>query len=517
MMRAGSAARLHYTARMSVELPLDGSSLRLDQLRSFESARPRAVLTSDARSRMQGSVDVVRAAIATDRLAYGITTGFGAFASQRISGDQLRQLQLNLLRSHSTGVGTPLSARLVRRMLLLKANSLAAGFSGIRQEVVDALLALLNHDVLPVIPERGSVGASGDLAPLAHLSLCLIGEGTASQDGRVLEADAVCKAAGFEPLTLEPKEGLALINGTQLSLSLALDGLFRAETLLDAAIVIGALTVDALAGSYTPFDLRIHQASGLPHQINIAKRFGTLLTQSAIHLDHEHCGRVQDPYSVRCMPQVLGAVEAALDHARQVLSGAINGVSDNPLIFDNDILSGGNFHAEPLAMLSDYLGIAVAEMASMSERRTDLLDRRVNPALSMFLTSEPGLESGFMIAHVTAAALTSENRTLAHPASVDNVTTSAGQEDHVSMAPWAGYKLRSICSNTATVLAIELLAAAHALDKLQPQKTTDRLQQVHAFVRKHVDHQPKDHRLDRDIATLTSLLEAGTLSQFLEG
>ena len=500
----------------SSELLLDGTSLALGHLRAFESQRPHVALADSARERMQASVDVVRAAVENNRLAYGITTGFGAFANKRISSDQVRQLQLNLLRSHATGVGNPLPAPLVRRMLLLKINALAAGVSGIRHELIDALIALLNADVLPVIPERGSVGASGDLAPLAHLSLCVIGEGEAMHGEQRLEGRAVCEAAGFAPLALEAKEGLALINGTQLSLALALDGLFRAEALIDAAVVIGALTVDGLAGSYTPFDVRIHEASRLPHQVAIARRFGALLTESAIHRDHEHCDRVQDPYAVRCMPQVFGAVEAALDHARNVLSGAINGVSDNPLIFGNDILSGGNFHAEPLAMISDYLAIAVAELASMSERRTDLLDRRVNPALNMFLTTEPGLESGFMIAHVTAAALTSENRTLAHPASIDNVTTSAGQEDHVSMAPWAGYKLQRICTNTAYVLAIELLAAAHAIDKLQPLQTTERLQQVHAFVRRHIEYRPYDHRLDKDIATLTAVIEAGTLTQFLE-
>ena len=497
-------------------LELDGVSLTFDRLRTFERLRPPVRLANSAHTRMQASIDVVREAVRTDRLAYGITTGFGAFANKRISAAQVRQLQLNLLRSHTTGIGTPLAAPLVRRMLLLKVNSLAAGYSGIRQEVLDALLALLNSDVLPIIPERGSVGASGDLAPLAHMSLCLIGEGEAMYEGRRLEGAAVCEAAGFAPLTLEAKEGLALINGTQLSLALALDGLFRAETLLDATVVIGALTVDGLAGSYTPFDVRIHEASRLPHQVEIARRFGVLLTESAIHHDHENCDRVQDPYAVRCMPQVFGAIEAALDHGRNVLANAINGVSDNPLIFGNDILSGGNFHAEPLAMLSDYLAIAVSEIASMSERRTDLLDRRVNPALNMFLTTEPGLESGFMIAHVAAAALTSENRTLAHPASVDNVTTSAGQEDHVSMAPWAGYKLRRICTNTANVLAVELLAAAQAIDKLQPLQTTQPLQQVHAFVRRHVEHRPYDHRLDRDIATLAELIESGELSGFLQ-
>ncbi|MFL6620504.1 MAG: histidine ammonia-lyase [Povalibacter sp.] len=498
------------------ELLLDGNSLSLDQLRVFDSQRPSVSLSQSARERMQASVEVVRDAVASNRLAYGITTGFGAFANKRISSDQLRQLQVNLLRSHTTGVGTPLAESLVRRLLLLKINALAVGVSGIRQELIDALLALLNSDVVPIIPERGSVGASGDLAPLAHMSLCLIGEGEAIHHGKRIEGATVCEAAGFQPLTLEAKEGLALINGTQLSLALALNGLFEAEALLDAAVVIGALTVDGLAGSYTPFDVRIHEASRLPHQVAIARRFGALLTQSAIHSDHENCDRVQDPYAVRCMPQVFGAIEAALDHARSVLASAINGVSDNPLIFGNDIVSGGNFHAEPLAMISDYMAIAVSELASMSERRTDLLDRRVNPALNMFLTTEPGLESGFMIAHVTAAALTSENRTLAHPASVDNVTTSAGQEDHVSMAPWAGYKLRRICENTANVLAIELLAAAHAIDKLKPLKTTDKLQQVHAFVRRHVEYRPYDHRLDRDIAVLARLIESGALSQFLK-
>ncbi|PZN32933.1 MAG: histidine ammonia-lyase [Proteobacteria bacterium] len=496
-------------------LTLDGESLSVADLQSFlESPRPVA-LSEAARLRMQRSVETVRAAVRSDRVSYGITTGFGAFANRRISPDQVRQLQLNLVRSHACGVGAPLAADRVRLMLLLKANSLAAGFSGARPEIVDALLALLARDVLPIVPERGSVGASGDLAPLAHLSLCLIGEGEARHQGRTLVGREVCAAAGFAPLALEAKEGLALINGTQLSLALALEGLLRAQRLLDSAIVIGALTVDGLAGSYTPFDARIHEASRSPHQMEVARRFRLLLTESAIHRDHENCDRVQDPYAVRCMPQVFGAVEGVLDHARAVLGAAINGVSDNPLIFGEDILSGGNFHAEPLAMLSDYLAIAVTELAGMSERRTDLLDRRVNPALSMFLTTEPGLESGFMIAHVTAAALTSENRTLAHPASVDNVTTSAGQEDHVSMAPWAGYKLERICDNTARVLAIELLAAAHALDKLEPLRTTEPLQQVHAFVRRFVAYQPGDHRLDGDIARLAELIERGEIADFL--
>jgi histidine ammonia-lyase len=496
-------------------LTLDGSSLSLDDLRAFASPRPLVHLSNDARTAMQLSVEVVREAVTTDRVSYGITTGFGAFANKRISPDQVRQLQLNLVRSHASGVGPPLPAQLVRRMLLLKANSLAAGRSGVRPDVVDALLAMLNNDVLPVLPERGSVGASGDLAPLAHLSLCLIGEGEATQGERALADAAVCEAAGFAPIDLEAKEGLALINGTQQSLALALEGLFRAETLLDAAIVIGSLTVDGIAGSYTPFDARIHEASRSRHQVEVARRFRLLLTDSEIRRDHENCDRVQDPYAVRCMPQVFGAVESVLEHARDVLGSAINGITDNPLIFGRDILSGGNFHAEPLAMLSDYLAIAVAELASMSERRTDLLDRRVNPALNMFLTTEPGLESGFMIAHVSAAALTSENRTLAHPASVDNVPTSAGQEDHVSMAPWAGLKLLRVCDNTAKVLAVELLATAHAIDKQQPLETTEPLQRVHDLVRSVVAYRPFDHRLDREIDALAGLIQDGALSPFV--
>ncbi len=500
---------------MSAALQLDGQSLSLDDVRAFLLQPLAIALAPHARAAMLRSVETVRDAVRGDRVSYGITTGFGAFANKRISADQVRELQLNLVRSHACGVGEPLAPGIVRLILLLKANALAAGFSGARPEIVEALLALLERNVLPIVPSRGSVGASGDLAPLAHISLCLIGEGEALVGEKRVEGRAVCEAAGFAPIALEAKEGLALVNGTQLSLALALDGLIRAETLLAAAIVTGALTIDGLAGSYAPFDARIHEASRSPHQIEVARRFRLLLTESAIHRAHESCDRVQDPYAVRCMPQVYGAVEAALAHARDILSAAINGVTDNPLIFDEAIVSGGNFHAQPIAFLSDYLAIAVAELASMSERRTDLLDRRVNPALSMFLTTEPGLESGFMIAHVTAAALTSENRTLAHPASIDNVTTSAGQEDHVSMAPWAGFKLQRICDNTAHVLAIELLAAAHAIDKLQPLETTEPLQRVHAFVRKHVEYRPYDHRLDRDIATLARLIEGGEMARFL--
>lgn len=496
-------------------LEIDGTRLTLARLREFEAKRPVVRLAAAARRRMQASVQAVERAIAQGEVSYGINTGFGAFANRIIPAAKTRKLQLNLIRSHACGTGDPLPPHIVRRMLLLKANALAAGYSGARPVMADMLLALLNADVLPIVPSQGSVGASGDLAPLAHIGLALIGEGEAKRGDDRIEGDAVPAAAGFEPLSPQAKEGLALLNGTQLSLALALEGLFQAERLLDASIVAGALTVEGLAGSHAPFDARIHEASGLPGQQKAAARLRSLLTDSEILRSHEHCERVQDPYAVRCMPQVFGAVEHTLEHARQVLGAAANGVSDNPLIFGADILSGGNFHAEPIGFVSDYLAIAVAELASISERRIDLLDRRVNPNLNMFLATEPGLESGFMMAHVTAAALVSENKTLAHPASVDSLPTSAGQEDHVSMAPWAGRKLLTICANTARVLGIELLAAARAVDAMRPLATTPGLQRVHALVREHVPARPRDHRLDRDIETLAALVRAGAWSQFI--
>ncbi len=502
-------------ARRRPTLEIDGRRLTLAKLRAFEAQRPVVRLAPAARKRMQSSVEAVARAVAGGEVCYGINTGFGAFANRVIPTGKTRKLQLNLIRSHACGVGESLPAPIVRRMLLLKANALAAGFSGARPLMADMLLGLLNADVLPVVPSQGSVGASGDLAPLAHIGLAMIGEGEALQAGAELSGADVPRAAGFEPLEPQAKEGLALLNGTQLSLALALDGLFQAERLLDASIVAGALTVEGLAGSHAPFDPRIHAASELPGQATVAKRLRSLLTDSEILRSHEDCGRVQDPYAVRCMPQVFGAVENTLNHARQVLGAAINGVSDNPLIFGDDILSGGNFHAEPVGFISDFLAIAVAELASIAERRIDLLDRRVNPNLNMFLASEPGLESGFMMAHVTAAALVSENKTLAHPASVDSVPTSAGQEDHVSMAPWAGRKLLAICANTARVLGIELLAAARAVDAMRPLTTTPELERVHAFVREHVPQRQQDHRLDRDIEMLAGVVRSGACSRFV--
>jgi histidine ammonia-lyase len=492
-------------------LTLTGHGLTLQDLWEFDARRPEVLLGEDARRAMQVSVDTVRKVIDTDQVCYGINTGFGALAKERISRDRLIQLQYNLVRSHACGVGEPLAAPVVRRILLLKANSLAVGNSGIRPAVLETLLALLNHDVLPVIPSQGSVGASGDLAPLAHMTLALIGEGEALHEGKLLKGEAVLKVAGMKPVQLEAKEGLALLNGTQMSAALALQGLFGAEALLAASIVLGALTVEALAGSYSPFDARIHEVRNMHGQIKVAEAFRSLLTGSEIWKSHQGCDRVQDPYALRCMPQVYGAVWDTLEHAARVLSRELNSVSDNPLIFGADVLSGGNFHAEPLAFVSDFLAIAATELGNIAERRIDLLLRKVNPRLPMFLARDPGVESGFMIAHVTAAALASENKTLAHPASADTVPTSAGQEDHVSMAPWAGVKLNRIITNLSHILAVEALAAAEAIDLQRPAKTTDQLEPVHAAIRKLVPVAGGDRRLDRPMSRMASALADGSL------
>ncbi len=492
-------------------LTLTGHDLTLHDLDGFETARPMVALSAGARAAMQKSVDTVREVIDTDQVCYGINTGFGALARERISRDRLTQLQYNLVRSHACGVGEALPAAVVRRVLLLKANSLAVGHSGIRPEVVDTLLALLNHDVLPVIPSQGSVGASGDLAPLAHMTLALIGEGEAYAQGKLLKGEAVLKAAGVRPVQLEAKEGLALLNGTQLSAALAIQGLLGTRRALAASIAMGALTLEALAGSYSPFDARIHTARNMHGQIKVAEAFRSLLTGSEIWQSHQGCDRVQDPYALRCMPQVYGAVWDTLKHAEGVLTRELNSVSDNPLIFGKDVLSGGNFHAEALAFVSDFMAIAATELGNIAERRIDLLLKKVNPRLPMFLARDPGVESGFMIAHVTAAALASENKTLAHPASADTIPTSAGQEDHVSMAPWAGMKLARVLHNLDHILAVEALAAAEAIDLQRPAKTTAQLEPLQAAIRRHVPSATGDRRLDTGITALAAVLGDGSL------
>ena len=457
--------------------------------------------------------EVVMKVLASGKSVYGVNTGFGLLANKRISRESLDQLQLNLVRSHCAGTGPLFEDRVVRLILVLKLTSLARGFSGVRPVVIETLLKFFNEDILPCIPSKGSVGASGDLAPLAHLSLALIGEGEVRIGGIQSTAAAALESYRLEPLQLQAKEGLALLNGTQVSTSLALASLYESWRIFDAAMIAGALSVDAALGSDTPFDSRIHAARNQVGQIECADRFRSLLAGSEIRESHRDCSRVQDPYSLRCQPQVMGACLDSIRHAEQVLLREANSVSDNPLVFsDGDaILSGGNFHAEPVAIVADQLAVAIAEIGSLSERRLALLIDQHLSELPPFLVSEGGLNSGFMIPQVTAAALVSENKQLAVPASVDSLPTSANQEDHVSMATYAARRLQSMCENLATIVAIEILAACQGIDFRKPLQTSVPLRSVYKKVRKEVDFYEEDRPFHEDIESVKRLILAGEI------
>jgi histidine ammonia-lyase len=472
-----------------------------------------------------GCWDEVRAGAATvEKIvakgspAYGINTGFGKLANTHIPADQLEALQRNLVLSHSAGVGAPMDDRVVKLILLLKIASLARGRSGVRPLIIESLLRLLNAGVYPVIPAKGSVGASGDLAPLAHMSALLLGFGEAHVGGKRLAAHEALLSAGLSPITLAPKEGLALLNGTQASTALALHGLFQIEDVFAAAMVAGAMSVDAAMGSDTPFDARIHELRGQPGQIETAAAYRALLDGSGIRDSHlVGDDKVQDPYSLRCQPQVMGACLDVIHAASRTLEIEANGVTDNPLVFPDsgDVLSGGNFHAEPVAMAADQLAIAVAEIGALSERRMALL---VDPGLSglpPFLVKDSGLNSGYMMAQVTAAALASENKSFAHPASVDSLPTSANQEDHVSMATFAARRLTDMAENTAGIVAIELLAAVQGIDLRLPLKTSPALQRAHALVRARVPFYSHDRLLAPDIEAATALIRGGHFRGFI--
>ena len=449
--------------------------------------------------------------VAAGDAAYGINTGFGLLAQTRIPDDQLALLQRNLLLSHAAGIGAPLPDPVVRLILALKVNALARGHSGISLSLLDALLALLEHEVYPVIPAQGSVGASGDLAPLAHLSAVLLGLGQVRVNGKVLSAAQGLKIAGLKPIELRAKEGLALINGTQVSTALALAGLFGAEDVFAAAVVAGAMSVDALKGSDSPFDARIHLARGQPGQIAVAQEYRDLIAGSAIRASHLECSRVQDPYSFRCQPQVMGACLDLLRNCATTLALEANAVTDNPLLFveSGAVLSGGNFHAEPVAFAADTLALALAEIGSLAERRIAVLVDPKMSGLPAFLVEHSGLNSGFMIAQVTAAALVSENKTLATPASVDSIPTSANQEDHVSMATHAARRLLSMVDNAAAVVGIELLSAAQGIDFHRPSRSSSSLEQVHAGIRNDVPFYAADRLFAPDIAAAQSWVKSG--------
>ena len=504
---------------MATSLHLVPGALTLDALLAIHAGGVQLKLDAACRPGMRASQQVVQSAADGDAPVYGVNTGFGKLANKRISKEQLATLQCNLIRSHCVGVGEPLSPPVMRLMLALKAASLARGYSGVRETVVDTLIAVFNAGLLPWVPSQGSVGASGDLAPLAHMTLALMGEGFMLVDGQAAPALPLLQAAGIAPLKLGAKEGLALINGTQTSTALALHALLSFEPVLEAALVIGALTIDAARGSDGPFDPRIHAVRGQPGQIDVAQYYRRLLEGSAIRLSHlDGDDRVQDPYCLRCQPQVVGACLDQLRHGATVLLREANAVTDNPLVFADDgaMLSGGNVHAEPVALAADGMALAIAEVGAIAERRIAMLIDSGVSRLPPFLTEDAGLNSGFMIAHVTAAALASENKSLAHPASVDSLPTSANQEDHVSMATFAARRLQAMVSNTAHILGIELLAAAQGIDFLRPLQSSAILEEVHALLRQQVPKMVQDRYLAPDIAHASALVQSGALARILQ-
>lgn len=486
-------------------IEIDGASLTLEQTALVADGRD-AVLATNARGRIQRARNFVLDIVERGEVVYGINTGFGALSDVTIPPDKLRELQINLVRSHSCGVGEPLPERVVRAMMILRANVLAKGYSGCRVEVIETLLRMLNGRVHPVIPSRGSVGASGDLAPLAHLALVVVGEGEAMFAGQAVKGGDAMRAAGIEPLTLEAKEGLAMLNGTQAMTAVGGLALLDAEQLASAADVTGAMTLEALKGTPVAFDHKIQAVRPHPGQIASARRLRELIEGSQIresHRDHAVDPRVQDAYAIRCMPQVHGAVRDSLAHARRILEIEINSATDNPLIFAEagEVLSGGNFHGEPIALTLDYAAVAMADLGTISERR---VERLVNPDLSglpAFLTPDPGMSSGLMIAQVVAASLIAENSVLAHPASVTNLPTSANKEDHVSMGMTAALKFAQIVKNVEVILAIELMCAAQGLEFLKPLQPGPRLASAYSRVREVVP------ALDRDVP-LSGFIEA---------
>jgi histidine ammonia-lyase len=482
---------------------LDGDRLTLADLEEVARTRRRVALAPRARAAVVAARQVVDDAVARQQVVYGVTTGFGNFADVVIPRAKLRQLQLNLVRSHAAGVGDPLGEAETRALMVLRANVLAKGYSGVRPETLDLLLAMINAGVHPVVPQQGSVGASGDLAPLAHLALALVGEGDAMYEGHRLPSADALRAAGLNSVVLEAKEGLALINGTQLMTAVGGLALAEAWRLVRTADVAGALTLDALKGTDVAFDPRTS-----------ARNLKKLLAGSAIRESHRDCGKVQDAYSLRCIPQVHGAARDTLEFAARTIGIEINSATDNPMVFadSGELLSGGNFHGEPVALAADFLAIAVAEIGAISERRTE---RLVNPALSglpAFLTDDGGLRSGLMMAHVTAAALASENKVLAHPASVDSIPTSANKEDHVSMGVTAAHKAARVVANTRRILAVELIAACQGLEFVKPLETSAPLMAAYRRLREHVQPYDSDRFLSPDIEAVAELVKHGTLA-----
>ena len=469
-------------------------------------------LDKDCYDAIHASQKTVASVLSSGKTIYGINTGFGSLAHTKIDTSELENLQRSLVLSHAAGTGELLSDQAVRLILALKINSLARGFSGVRASTIDALITLFNHHIYPCIPSQGSVGASGDLAPLAHMSMVLLGEGTVRYQNHIISAKEGLDIAKLKSITLAPKEGLALLNGTQVSTALALLGLLKTEKIFHAALIAGALSVDAAMGTATPFDERIQAVRGHEGQIKVAERLRELLKNSDIQHSHKDCSKVQDPYSLRCQPQVMGACLSTMTFVKNTLLIEANAVSDNPLVFSDtdEILSGGNFHAEPVAIASDHLAVSIAEIGALSERRIALLMDPHFSGLPPFLVNNAGVNSGFMMAQVTAAALASENKSLAHPASVDSLPTSANQEDHVSMATFAAKRLLQMTENSACIVAIELLTACQGIDFRRPLKTSPTLEKLFSSVREAVPFYDADRYMAPDIATIKHAVLSGT-------
>ncbi len=495
-------------------IELTGGTLSLEEFDSVAAGGERVVLTAAARERVAAARAVIERAVASGAAVYGVNTGFGNLANVRIADSDLETLQERLILSHAAGVGEPLPDAAVRGMLLLRANTLAKGHSGVRPLLIDGLLDLLNNDLLPEVPSRGSVGASGDLAPLAHLALPLLGRGRVRRDGRFVPSSEALRDAGLTPIRLAPREGLGLVNGTQAMTSLLALSVLEARRLVRIADLVGALSTDALRGTDAAFDARIQAVRPHPGQLASARNLWTLLAGSGIRESHRtNDVRVQDPYSLRCMPQVHGAVRDTLTDVERRLLIEMNSATDNPLVFaaDDEALAGGNFHGEPMALAADFLAIALAELGSISERRTEKLTNDAFSGLPPFLVANAGLNSGFMMAQVTAAALVSENKVLAHPASVDSIPTSADKEDHVSMGMGAALKCRQIAANVRQVLAIELLAAAQGIDLLRPLRSSVRLEALHGWVRGAVAAWDEDREMAPDLAAADTLLASAAI------
>ncbi|QKJ23251.1 histidine ammonia-lyase [Poseidonibacter lekithochrous] len=493
--------------------------LTLQDLRRVNNEQTFITLDSSAKDKIKKANETILNIVDEDRTVYGVNTGFGLLANTKIAKEDLEDLQRRIVLSHSAGMGEYISNETVRLMITLKINSLSLGYSGIRLEVIEALISLVNNEVYPCVPKKGSVGASGDLAPLAHMSAILLGYGYVNYKGEILKARDGLKKAGMEPIVLGAKEGLALLNGTQLSTTFSLEGLFLAEDLFASAIVAGSMCVEAVLGSRAPFDDRVHTIRGHKGQIDTAKMYRDLLEdESEISQSHKDCTRVQDPYSIRCQPQVMGACLTQIRNSAETLLIESNGVTDNPLIFvdEQDVISGGNFHAEPIAFASDNLALAISEIGALSERRMALLVDKHLSQLPAFLVNNGGINSGFMIAQVTSAALASENKALAHPSSVDSLPTSANQEDHVSMATYAGRRLKDMAENTAGILGIELLATAQGMDFRAPNKSTSKIEETKKILREKVSFYEEDRYFTDDIEEAISIVQSGIYNKYID-